>query len=291
MAYLKADKVEMEGHPKEASNFMSGETKQEEKGECCMNYGNNDIAGLLALMQNNKNMDLPGLLALCKDKGYGNGNFGGEWIWAFLLLVLFMNGGWGGMNGRNKEDFAHIAGQNLQDIIGIYDRLASNQTATQQGFQALDTKLCSSIAETITAVRNQGDRVYDATRNVGDAVRDCCCTMQRLLAELGCKVDGLYGHTSLLQERTVNEVNKRACELEGSIKDLRAEMALGFERQACLITNTAAQQESQRKDRVIEELKDQIRSKEIAEAAVAKLQNFAINHYTPTRTGGTAPTA
>ena len=31
---------------------------------------NGDIAGLLALMQGNKGMDLPGLLALCKDKGY-----------------------------------------------------------------------------------------------------------------------------------------------------------------------------------------------------------------------------
>lgn len=37
----------------------------------------NDIAGLLALMQGNKGMDLPGLLALCKDKGYDR-SWGGE---------------------------------------------------------------------------------------------------------------------------------------------------------------------------------------------------------------------
>lgn len=36
-----------------------------------------DIAGLLALMQGNKGMDLPGLLALCKEKGYDRG-WGGE---------------------------------------------------------------------------------------------------------------------------------------------------------------------------------------------------------------------
>ena len=35
-----------------------------------------DIAGLLALMQGNKGMDLPGLLALCKEKGYDRG-----WGW------------------------------------------------------------------------------------------------------------------------------------------------------------------------------------------------------------------
>lgn len=39
--------------------------------------GMNDIAGLMALMQNNKGMDLPGILALCQQKGYGRE--GGGW--------------------------------------------------------------------------------------------------------------------------------------------------------------------------------------------------------------------
>lgn len=34
-------------------------------------------AGLMALMQNNKGMDLPGILALCQQKGYGRE--GGGW--------------------------------------------------------------------------------------------------------------------------------------------------------------------------------------------------------------------
>lgn len=38
--------------------------------------GMNDIAGLMALMQNNKGMDLPGILALCQQKGYGDGKGG-----------------------------------------------------------------------------------------------------------------------------------------------------------------------------------------------------------------------
>lgn len=285
MARITADNVEFEGKPEEFHDGKGNGHHYNHSKESCMN---NDLAGLLALVQQNKNMDLPGLLALCKEKGYGNG-FGGEWIWAFLLIILFANGGWGGLRNSSKEEFAHLAGQNLQDIIGIYDRLASNQTATQQGFTQLDTKICSSIAEVITAVRNQGDRTYDATRNVGDAVRDCCCEMRAKLAELGCKVDGLYGHTSLLQERTVNEVNKRACEIENELKDMRAAMALGFERVECKITNTALQQESDRKDREIASLKDTIRSTEIANRAVAQLQEFATAHWAPTRTTPTTP--
>lgn len=41
--------------------------------------------GLMALMQNNKGMDLPGILALCQQKGYGRE--GGGWGDGMGLLV------------------------------------------------------------------------------------------------------------------------------------------------------------------------------------------------------------
>lgn len=254
-------------HDNQASR-EGGEVKE----ECAVN----DIAGLLALMQSNKGMDLPGLLALCKEKGYDK-SWGGEgmFMFVFLILFLFAGGGFGNLGNRfgpnAQADFAAAAGMNLQDIIGLYDRLAANQTATQQGFQSLDTKLCSAISETIAAVRNQGDRTYDATRNVGDAVRDCCCTMQAKLAELGCKVDGLYGHTSLVGERLQNAMERQFCATNANIDNLRAEMNLGFERTQCLITNTAAQQEKERLQREVEELKDKVNGSAIADVAVAKI--------------------
>lgn len=64
----------------------------------------NDIAGLMALMQNNKSMDLPGILALCQQKGYGRE--GGGWgdgmglLVILLFFLMFNNGGWG--NNGNK---------------------------------------------------------------------------------------------------------------------------------------------------------------------------------------------
>lgn len=66
--------------------------------------GTNDIAGLMALMQNNKGMDLPGILALCQQKGYGRE--GGGWgdgmglLVILLFFLMFNNGGWG--NNVNK---------------------------------------------------------------------------------------------------------------------------------------------------------------------------------------------
>lgn len=245
----------------------------------------NDIAGLLALMQGNKNMDLPGLMALCRDRGYDRA-FGneGSFLFVFLLLFLFAGGGWGNLGARNQAAFAEMAGNNCQNIIGLHDRITAAQTASTNGFFALDTKLCSSIAEVMAAVRNQGDRTYDATRNVGDTVRDCCCTMGRNLDAIACKIDGVGAEVRLMQERNTNALQAMESRLSSQIKDNAAEMALGFERQSCLINSKFTDLEIERLRRENCELKSTLQGNAIADAAVARLQTFAINHYTPTKT-------
>lgn len=87
--------------------------------------GMNDIAGLMALMQNNKGMDLPGILALCQQKGYGRE--GGGWgdgmglLVILLFFLMFNNGGWG--NNGNKACAEGLVGaDNCQRIIGLHDR-------------------------------------------------------------------------------------------------------------------------------------------------------------------------
>lgn len=245
----------------------------------------NDIAGLLALMQGNKNMDLPGLMALCRERGYDR-TFGGEgmFMFVFLLLFLFAGGGWNNLGARNQAAFAEMAGNNCQSIIGLHDRITAAQTASTNGFFALDTKLCSSIAEVMAAVRNQGDRNYEATRNVNDTVRDCCCTMGRNLDAIACKIDGVAAEVRLMQERTTNNLQSMECRLSGQIRENANAMALGFERQSNLINEKFTELELERLRRENCELKSTIQGNAIADAAVARLQTFAINHYTPTKT-------
>ena len=110
------------------------EENTNEKGENNMN----DIAGLLALMQGNKGMDLPGLLALCKEKGYDRG-WGGEgmFLFVFLILFLFAGNGWNGLNRNQQQDFAAMAGNNCQSIIGLHDRISAAQESMHM-FLALD---------------------------------------------------------------------------------------------------------------------------------------------------------
>ena len=258
----------------------------------------NDIAGLLALMQNNKGMDLPGLLALCRDNGYGEGMWGNNFMFIFLLFFLMGNGGWGGWG--NRAAAAEVVGaENLNVITSLYDRISAAQAASDQGFSNLQTWLCQSISNVVNSVRDQGDRVYDATRNVGDAVRDCCCKLEAALATLNCKVDGLSrdirestsilsGKIDLAQERNLNAMQAMECRLSGQNKDLSSQIALGFERQACLIRDLA-------KDQEMNELRKENANLKLAQSQqwqtntiLSQLKEFATTHYPPTTTTTTA---
>ena len=260
-----------------------------------------DIAGLLALMQGNKGMDLPGLLALCKEKGYDRG-WGGEgmFLFVFLILFLFAGGGWGNLGRNNQEAFAAMAGNNCQDIIGLHDRIADARSVSQIGSQSLQTWLCESIANVTNSVRNQGDRAVDATRNVGDTVRDCCCKLEAALATLNCKVDGVSRDireqggliNAKIELEALKQENARAA-MENRIlqnqKDCCCEMNQRLDRLECTMQTNRLADENARLTRENEALKDTLRGDRIADAAVQRLERFAINHYTPTRTpsGGT----
>lgn len=270
-----------------------------------MSHNSNDLAGLLALMQNNKGMDLPGLLALCKDKGYDRG-WGNDFMFIFLLFFLMGNGGWGNWGNRTAAE-GLLGGEAISTITSLHDRISAAQAASTNGFQQLQTWLCEAIANVVNNVRNQGDRAVDATRNVGDTVKSCCCEMEKMLATLNCKVEGvsrdihestnvLSGKIDLAQERNVNAMQSMECRLSGQIKDLRAETALGFERQACLIRDMAKDAELDRLRRENCDLKLKESQNGQTAALVAAMQNYtnqqqqwAINHYVPTRTTTTTP--
>lgn len=250
---------------------------------------NGDIAGLLALMQGNKGMDLPGLLALCKDKGYDR-SFGGEgaFLWVFLLFFLFANGGWNGMGAQNRAAFAEAAGSNCSQITGLYDRIYAAQAESAQGFMQLDTKLCSSIATVIDSVRNQGDRA-------ADMISSCCCKLEAQLATVLCEVNGVSRdirdvNTNLsakIELEALKQENARAameCRLTQQQKDCCCEINGRFDRIENMFATSRLEDENARLARKVEELSDVVRGDRIAQAAVAQLQNFALNNYTPTRT-------
>ena len=259
-----------------------------EKGE----NRNHDIAKRLAIMQGNKGMDLPGLLALCKEKGYDRGWGGGEGMFlvVFLILFLFAGNGWNGLNRNQQQDFAAMAGNNCQSIISLHDRISAAQAASTNGFTQLQTWLCESIANVTNSIRNQGDRAVDATRNVGDTVRDCCCKLEASLASLNCKVDGVSRDiressgliNAKIELEALKQENARAameCRILQSQKDCCCEMNQRFDRLECTNNTNRLADENARLTRENEALKDTIRGDRIADVAVQRLENFAIQHY------------
>lgn len=244
--------------------------------------GMNDIAGLMALMQNNKGMDLPGILALCQQKGYGRegGGWGGGMGLLVILLffLMFNNGGWG--NNGNKACAEGLVGaDNCQRIIGLHDRISAAQAASTQGFFQLDTKLCSSI----------------------DAVRDCCCKVEAQLATVLCEIRGVQRDiressgliNAKIELEALKAENARAameCRLVQAQKDCCCEMNQRFDRLDCKLDNMQRDSEIARLTRENEALKNKAIADSTAASVVQSPQGFAISHYKPTQTA-TAPTA
>lgn len=166
------------------------EENTNEKGENNMN----DIAGLLALMQGNKGMDLPGLLALCKEKGYDRG-WGGEgmFLFVFLILFLFAGNGWNGLNRNQQQDFAAMAGNNCQSIIGLHDRISAAQAVSTNGFTQLQTWLCESSSLInakieLEALKQENARAAMECR-ILQSQKDCCCEMNQRFDRLECTIN------------------------------------------------------------------------------------------------------
>lgn len=262
----------------------------------------NDIAGLLALMQGNKGMDLPGLLALCKEKGYDKG-WGGEgmFLFVFLILFLFAGGGWNNLKGTDQAAFASMAGNNCQEIIGLHDRIADTRSVSQMGFQQLQTWLCESIANVISTVRNQNEGNLVAINNVQSSIKDCCCQLNAQLATLNCKVDNLGRDIremgSLVNAKVELEAlkaeNARAameCRIIQNQNDQFCHLNHRFDKLECTISTNRLADDNARLMRENEALKNTLMGNQIADAAVEKLQSFAMNHYTPTRTSATTTT-
>jgi len=258
-----------------------------------------DIAGLLALMQGNKGMDLPGLMALAREKGYDK-NWGGEgmFIFVFLLLFLFAGGGWNGLNRGQQTDFAALAGTNTEEMVGLHDRIADARAASSLGFQQLQTWLCESISNVISATRNQGDRIADVTRNVGDTVRDAAARLDLAVAGIVNRADSVARDVKEGNGLISAKIELEALKAENARNALESRVLQGqkdgflilnqrFDQLENKMTNQALTEENARLTRENATLRDVIREDKIADKTVARLEGFALRNYAPTRTSST----
>lgn len=134
--------------------------------------GNSGIVPTVDLATNNSYPVYP---VMYGNNGFGNGGFfGGDGIWAIVLLaLLFNNGGWGGFGGGNNNDFAWLSnGQkdimtntnNGFDTLHLSNQLEGNRDA----INSLSNQICNSTVDITSAVSN-------GFYGLNTSLLNCCC--------------------------------------------------------------------------------------------------------------------
>lgn len=91
--------------------------------------------------------------AMYGNGGFGNGFFGGDGIWAIVLLALLFNGGWGngfggGWGGNNLATTDFVSSEFTQRDISQLSNTVTN------GFGNLSTQLCNCCSDINSNVAN-----------------------------------------------------------------------------------------------------------------------------------------
>ena len=146
---------------------------------------------------------------------YGNGNgnsgfFGGDGIWALVLLaLLFNNGGWGGGFGGNgyNNDFAWLS-NGQKDIM----------TNTNNGFDTLH-------------LSNQVEGIRDGISSLSNQLCNCCADMQQSVS------NGFYTAEVSANARQVADMNQN---FNNQIATLQGFNTLGSQLANCCCENRLA---------------------------------------------------
>lgn len=148
--------------------------------------GNNGIQPTVELATTNGNGFYPYPM-MCNGYGNNGGFFGGDGIWAIVLLaLLFNNGGWGGFGNGNNNDFAWLSnGQkdimnntnNGFDTLHLSNQLEGNRDA----INGLSNQLCN-------ATSNINSNVSDGFYGLNTSLLNCCCENRLGLANLNSTI-------------------------------------------------------------------------------------------------------
>lgn len=120
---------------------------------------NGGIQPTVELATNNGNGFYPYPVMYGNNSGFGNGFFGGDGIWAIVLLaLLFNNGGWGGFGGNNQVATTDFVSSEFtqRDISQL-----SNTVTSQYG--NLSTQLCNCCSDINSNIANG---FYNTANNI-----------------------------------------------------------------------------------------------------------------------------
>lgn len=133
------------------------------------------------------------------NNGYNNGfGFGGDWIWAIILLALLGNGGWGfggggyGGGGFMNYEIGRLAttndvamGFNNSAVLSSLNDIKLGQAQAinynNQGFAGLNTALLQGFHGIDNAICTIGYQNQQGFNGIAHQISDCCCATQRAI--------------------------------------------------------------------------------------------------------------
>jgi hypothetical protein len=134
--------------------------------------------------------------------GNNNGMWGGDGIWAILLLALLGNGGFGGYgrSGFGGGTYSEALGYELGKVATTNDvasgfnnsavlsslndiklTQASNLNFINQGFAGLNNVITSGFSGVDNAICTLGYQNQQGFNTLAHQISDCCCATQRAI--------------------------------------------------------------------------------------------------------------
>ena len=215
--------------------------------------GNNGIVPTIDLATNNNPYPY-------MNNGFGNGFFGGDGIWAIVLLALLFNGGWGGFGGNNQvatTDF--ISSEFTQRDISQLSNTTTN------GFGNLSTQLCNCCSDINSNIANG---FYNTANNICNLRSDVLenryasalgfANTQRDILMQTTQLENQLGMTSL---QGLARLDSCCCDIKSAIKE-------DGEKTRALITQNTIQDLRDR----LTQAKDIISDREQTDTILSRLQ-------------------
>ena len=163
--------------------------------------------------------------------GFGNGFFGGDGIWAIVLLALLFNGGWGGFGGNNGWNNVattdYISSEFTQrDINGGFQ---NTNNLISNGFSDTATNICNLRSEVLenryanqlSACNTQRDILQQTnelntnllTSNLQAQAKmdECCCNLRAQGIENTQKI------LDVLNQNTIDDLRSQVNDLKNTI--------------------------------------------------------------------------
>jgi hypothetical protein len=163
-------------------------------------------------------------LATNGNYGYGNGFFGGDGIWAIVLLaLLFNNGGFGGFGGNGFNNLAtqdYVSSEFTQRDINSGFQNQSNLISN--GFQNTASSLCDLKGDVLLSANNTQRDILSQTNELNTNLLTTALTSQAQMDKCCCDlraqgIENTQKILDVLNQNTIDDLRSQVNDLKNTI--------------------------------------------------------------------------